>query len=104
MQTAPEIDFQGMAASPEVRVTIDKRIAELEQRYGRLTGCRIVVKVPGEHHHQGGLYDVHIRLVLPESREVNVARNPPKDERHADLTFALDEAFRRARRPPVWLR
>ena len=47
MQTAPEIDFQGMAASPEVRVTIDKRIAEFEQRYGRLTGCRIVVKVPG---------------------------------------------------------
>ncbi len=98
MQTAPEIDFQGMAATPEVRVAIDKRIAELEQRYGRLTGCRIVVKAPGERHHKGGLYDVHIRLVLPEGREVNVARTPPRDERHADLTFALDDAFRHARR------
>ena len=98
MQTAPEIDFQGMAASPEIRDAIHKRIAELEQRCGRLTACRIVVKAPAERHHKGGLYDVHIRLALPDGREVNVARTPPKDERHADLTFALDDAFRHARR------
>ena len=98
MQTAPEIDFQGMAVSPAVRDAIDKRIAELEQRYGRLTACRIVVKAPGERHHKGGLYDIHIRLVLPDGREVNVARTPPQDERHADLTFALNDAFRHARR------
>lgn len=98
MQTAPHIDFQGMAASPEIREAIGKHIAELEQRCGRLTGCRIVVKAPGEHHHKGGLYDVHIRLALPDGREVNVARTPPKDERHSDLTFALDDAFRHARR------
>src|SRR6516162_10351526 len=98
MQTAPEIDFQGMAASPEIRDAIDRRIAELEQRCGRLTACRIVVKAPGERHHKGGLYDVHIRLALPDGREVNVARTPPKDERHSDLTFALDDAFRHARR------
>jgi len=98
MQTAPEIDFQGTAASPEIRDAIDRRIAELEQRCGRLTACRIVVKAPGERHHKGGLYDVHIRLALPDGREVNVARTPPKDERHSDLTFALDDAFRHARR------
>jgi hypothetical protein len=58
MQTAPEIDFQGIAPSPEVRDAIHKRIAELEQRCGRLTACRIVVKAPGERHHKGGIYDV----------------------------------------------
>ncbi len=31
-------------------------------------------------------------------REANVARTPPQDERHADLTFAVDDAFRRAGR------
>jgi len=35
---------------------------------------------------------------LPEGREVNVGRTPTVDERYADLTFAVDNAFKRARR------
>ena len=58
----------------------------------------MLVKGPGGHHHTGGLYEVHIRLALPDGREVNVERTPPADERYADLTFAIDNAFKRARR------
>ncbi len=29
---------------------------------------------------------------------MNVERTPPADERHADLTFAIDDAFKHARR------
>jgi cold shock CspA family protein/ribosome-associated translation inhibitor RaiA len=98
VQTAPEIEFQGMTASAEIQDAIKRHIAELEQRCGRITACRVVLKAPGQHHRKGGLYDVHIRLALPDGREVNVARTPPADERHSDLTFALDDAFRHARR------
>ena len=98
MQTAPEIEFKGMAGTPEVRDAIDKHIAELEQRWGRVTACRIVLQGPGGHHRKGGLYEVHIRLALPDGREVNVERTPPADERFSDLTFALNDAFNRARR------
>jgi hypothetical protein len=35
---------------------------------------------------------------LPDSREVNIGRTPKSDERHADLAFALNDAFKRARR------
>jgi len=98
MQTAPEIQFQGMTATPAVGAAVDKHVAELEQRWGRITACRVVVKAPGRHHRQGGLYEVHVRLALPDGREVNVARTPPADERHADLTFAVDDAFKHARR------
>jgi hypothetical protein len=35
---------------------------------------------------------------LPEGREVNIGRTPQSDERHADLSFALNDAFKRARR------
>ena len=98
MQTPIEIDFQGMAANADVRAAIGARVAELEQRYGRVTACRVVVKAPGTHHHTGGLYEVNIRLALPEGREVNVERTPQADERHSDLTFALHDAFKRARR------
>ena len=50
------------------------------------------------HWSESGLYEVNIRLALPDGREVNVDRTAQTDERHSDLTFAIDDAFKRARR------
>ena len=97
MQTPPEIEFQGMTATPAIEDAIAKHVAQLEQRWGRVTACRVVMKGPGQHHRKG-LYEVHVRLALPDGREVNVERTPPADERHSDLTFAIDDAFKHARR------
>jgi cold shock CspA family protein len=98
MQTPPQIQFQGMSATPKIQEAIEKHVAEFEQRCGRVTACRVVLKGPGEHHRKGGLYEVHIRLALPDGREVNVGRTPPADERHSDLEFAINDAFKHARR------
>ena len=57
-----------------------------------------MLKAPGGHHRTGGLYEVNIRLVLPNGREVDVGRTPQADERHADLSFAINDAFKHARR------
>jgi hypothetical protein len=70
METPPEIQFQGMQGTPEIEKTIAAHIAELDERFGRITACRVVVKAPSQHHHEGGLYEVHIRLLLPEGHEV----------------------------------
>jgi cold shock CspA family protein/ribosome-associated translation inhibitor RaiA len=98
MQTPPEIEFQGMAGSPEIENAIAKHVAQLEERWGRVTACRVVVKGPGHHHQAGGLYEVHIRLALPDGREVEVRRTALADDRRTDLTFAINNAFKRARR------
>lgn len=98
MQTPVEIDFQGMTATPRIQADIDAHVARLEERFGRVTACRVVLKGPSDRHQTGGLYEVNIRLALPDGREVNVARTPHADERHADLAFALNDAFKRARR------
>lgn len=98
MQIPSEIEYQGMAGTPEIQDAIEKHIAALEERWGRVTACRVVLKGPGGHHRNGGLYEVHIRLALPDGRQVNVERTPPEDERRSDLTFALNDAFKRARR------
>jgi len=50
MQTSVGIDFQGMPGTPEIRDDIAKRVAELEERYGRVTSCRVVLKGPGPPH------------------------------------------------------
>lgn len=98
METPIEIDFQGMAANPNVQDAIAKHVTQLEERFGRITAGRVVLKAPGEHHRTGGLYEINIRLTLPEGREVNIGRTAQNDERHSDLNFAINDAFKRARR------
>jgi cold shock CspA family protein/ribosome-associated translation inhibitor RaiA len=98
METPVQIDFQGLQPSDGVREAIVDHIAGLENRYDRLTACRVVVKGPGAHHRTGGLYEVNIHLTLPNGREVVVGSTPKVDERHSDLSFAINDAFHRARR------
>jgi ribosome-associated translation inhibitor RaiA len=98
MQTSVEIAFQGMDASHELQASIEQQVAELEQRFGRVTAGRVVLKGPSGRYRSGGLYEVSIHLALPSGREVNVARTPTADARHADLSFAINDAFRHARR------
>lgn len=98
MQTAVELDFQGMDARADVQADISRHVAALEERFGRAIACRVVVKAPGGHHRTGGLYEINIRMALPDGREVNVDRTAKADERHSDLSFAINDAFKRARR------
>ena len=98
MQTPVEMEFQEMVASPAVQELVLNDMKKLEKRYGRATAGRIVVKGPGERHQTGGLYDVNIHLTLPNGREVNIGRTARADERHSDLLFAINDAFKRARR------
>lgn len=97
METPVEIDFQGMEPVERLRQSITTHVGDLEQRCGRITACRVVLKAPGGHHHKG-LYEVNIRLALPNGREVNVARTAPLDERYTEVDFAINDAFKRARR------
>jgi ribosome-associated translation inhibitor RaiA len=98
MESPVHIDFQGMNPSELLRDRVLKHVAGLEQRFGRITACRVTVKAPSEHHHSGGLYEINIRLSLPQGREVDVGRTATADERHADPDFAVNDAFKRARR------
>ncbi len=98
MQTPVQIDFQGMPVDEHMRESIIGHVAKLEDRFGRVTACRVMVKAPGGHHRTGGLYEIHIRLALPNGKEVDVGRTPQNDERYADKAFAINDAFKRARR------
>jgi len=98
METPAEIDFERMKPAESLRAEISRHIEGLEHRFGRVTACRVVLKGPGEHHQTSGLYEVNIRLALPEGREVEVSRTPDRDARYADVHFALNDAFKRARR------
>ena len=98
MQTPVEIEFQEMAVSPEVQDMIAGHVKKLEQLYGRIIACSVVIKGPGHRHQSGGQYDINIHMTLPDGYEVNIGRTPKADERHSDLPFAVNDAFKRAGR------
>ncbi|MHB2169894.1 cold shock domain-containing protein [Alsobacter sp. R-9] len=98
METPVQIDFQGIGPSEALRQSLLAQMAELEDKFGRITAGRVVVKGPGARHRKGGPFEVNVWLTLPGGREVAVVRTPRLDERHGDPVFAINDAFRRARR------
>jgi cold shock CspA family protein len=98
METPAEIDFLGGKPPAAIRDAIDAHVAALEKRFGRITACRVAVRQPTGHHHTGGLHEVSVHLALPDGRDVNIDRIAQDDERLADAAFAVNHAFKRARR------
>lgn len=98
MQAPVQLEFEDVVVTPEIRAAIEDHLAQLERRFGDITSCRVTVRGAGGHHRSGGLNEVRVHLLIPDGREVNVAHTPDADERHADLAFAVNDAFKRARR------
>ena len=57
METPVEIDFQGVDPDERVRSVIATHVQQLEERFGRITAGRVVLKGPGGRHRTGGLFD-----------------------------------------------
>jgi ribosome-associated translation inhibitor RaiA len=75
-----------------MRTLIEKRAEDLEQYFGRLTGCHVVIEAPVHHHRRGGPFKVRIDLRTPGA-ELSVDKQSADD-----LAVALREAFDSARR------
>ena len=60
-----------------------------------MTACHVMVQVPDRH---SGLFAVHIHSALPGGIDVNIDHTPTADERFHDPQFAVNDAFRRAKR------
>ena len=98
METPAKIDFQGTVLNEHIRQAVVAHIAALEKRFGRIISCRISVGGPSARHRNGGQYEIAIFLALPDGREVTIDRTADEDERFADPAFAVNDAFKRARR------
>jgi cold shock CspA family protein len=98
METPVEIDFLGGKPPEPILQSIEAHIAALEKRFGRIIACRVAIEAPSGRHRTGGLHQVRIHLVLPDGKTVDVDHVANNDERLADASFAVNDAFKRARR------
>jgi ribosome-associated translation inhibitor RaiA len=95
METPLKITFHGGETSEALSNLINESVADLEHLHGRMTACHVTLQVPDR---MNGRYAVHIRMTLPGGLDLNVDHAPSGDERFFDPLFAVNDAFRRARR------
>jgi ribosome-associated translation inhibitor RaiA len=98
METPLKLELQGIKATDYVRELIANNLSKIEKRHGRATACRVVVRAPNGHHRSGEPYSVSMRIALPARREIIVGHIKTTDSRFTDLTFAINDAFKRALR------
>jgi cold shock CspA family protein len=93
-----QVDFKGFKPNEMQRTAVRERVKLIEEQFDQIRSGHVIIAGPSGHHQTGGLYEITIRLTLPTGKEVDVSRTPHLDERHSDFHFALNDAFKRARR------
>jgi len=98
MQFPPEIAFRGFEADEWLKDAVLEEIAKLDDYFGRIIGCRVMVELPHQRHEEGNPYHVRIELSVPgRNLVVNRSTTARERERETQMT-ALDDAFAAIRR------
>jgi cold shock CspA family protein len=92
-----QVTFHNTPHSDVIEAAIHDEAAQLEQFFGNIMSCRVVIDVPHRHHKEGNLYDVRIDLKVP-GKELVVSRETAEQTDMRHLRLAIREAFDEARR------
>ena len=94
MQMPLQITFHNLPPSEALSEWIRRKAAKVEERYPRLTGCKVAVEDPNHHHRRGKGRHFRIRVELLVPGEVLVAdRGSPAIVAHEDAYLAVTKAF-----------
>jgi cold shock CspA family protein len=97
MQAPLQVTFRNRKHSEGIEDLLREKVAQLEQRFGRIVSCRVVIEGPHRRHQRGNSCQVRIDLVLPGGAVV-VNREPPAEAGPRDPGVAIRDAFSAARR------
>ena len=98
MQTPVEIAFRHFQPTDEMRAEIASQAERLERVCSRITSCHVVVTGPQDRRHTGGLFEVELRIAMPNRRDIIVDRRHDDAPERAHALVAIREAFDAARR------
>jgi cold shock CspA family protein len=98
MHTQLQIVWEHIEPSDFLKRRIEREVRSLERTFGRITSCRVHVEGASRRQHQGGLYAVRARLLLPGGQEIDASRNPPHDHAHEDAYVTIRDVFQALKR------
>ncbi|MBL4692071.1 MAG: HPF/RaiA family ribosome-associated protein [Magnetovibrio sp.] len=65
MQVPVQLSFHGCDHSNALEAEIQSSVSKIEEYYGRITKCRVVVELPHKSHAQGKLFHINIDISVP---------------------------------------
>lgn len=92
MQLPIQITFHNLDRSDAVEAKIRERGEKLDQYYGRIMSCRVVVEAQHKHHRHGNHYHVRVDVTVPDG-ELVASREPSEHHSHTDVYVAIRDAF-----------
>ena len=92
MQTALQVTFRSLSASPALEARIRDKAAKLESLHPQLTRCRVTIEQRHRHQHQGRQFAVRLQVRTP-GHDIVVSL-----EHDEDVHVALRDAFDAAER------
>lgn len=92
MKEPLHIVFRGFEHSDAVEADVRRHAEKLEQFYGDITSCRVVVERGQGRHRKGNLYHVRVDLRLP-GVELVAGREPAEHHAHEDVYVAIRDSF-----------
>ena len=92
MQVPVEIAFRHCEPSDEIRSEVAKQVRRLEKFSPRVTSCRVVVAGP-ETRRRGGLFEVELRIAMPEHNDIAVDTSHGDAPQHEHALVAIRDAF-----------
>jgi len=98
MQAPLQVAFEGIQHSDAIEARIREQAEKLEQFFGRIISCRVVVARPQHRHHKGDIYHIRIHLVVPDAADIAVSHEPAVTGAHEDVYVTIRDAFKAARR------
>ncbi len=93
MQLPLQITYRNLESSEPIEAAVREEAERLDQIFGRIMRCNVVVEASHKHHHQGNLYHVKINLTVP-GKELAVSREPDEHHAHEDLYVAIRDSFK----------
>ena len=97
MKLNPQITYRDVQHSPALDRSIRASVRRLDRYHPAILGCRIAVESPHRRQRKGRRYRVRIDLTVP-GKELAVGQHAEMSPAHEDLSVALRDAFRAARR------
>lgn len=93
MQVPVQVSFHGCDHSDALEDDITQHAKKIEEYYGRITSCRVVVEAPHKSQTKGKLYHINIDLSIPGVGHavINDRGNNPA---HEDVYVATRDAFK----------
>lgn len=98
MQVPLQITFQNSDSSEAIRAEIERQARRLEKFHDRITSCQVTVATPTMRHKNGNLFSIHIRIAMPQHKDILVTKARGDVPEHEHIMVAVRDAFAAAQR------